>query len=181
MRFVRTFFESFLKWKIESKGNIRNADVVIALSFGFRSDGPGSSNKIMAAKAYLIAVTNTLPMILQWEVADGLPARPEVLELEIIREHRIKGKYLDTEEALLQMKIIMDKNNWKTAIVFAHPWHIWRVKKQAEKMGIQVIIPRGLENIPFDWRSYQWWTRNKFAWIPREIGVRLFLFFKGKI
>ena len=182
---IETFFDCIFKWGIEPKGEIKDADVIIAQSFGFRFDGtklsPGLSNEEIARRVWGAALEYKLPMILQWEVADALPTRLKESVLEVVRKHRTEGEYLDTEEVLFQTKKIMDENNWKKAVIYAHPLHIWRVKKQAEKVGIEVIIPQWLDSIPFDPKSEQWWTRNKFVWKLREAPARVFLLLKGKI
>ena len=185
MGFIGTFLDCLRKWEIEPEGKMEEAEVIIAQSFGFRRDdsglSPGLSNEGIARKVLDAALRCGLPMILQWEIADALLTKPKELSLYIIREHRDKGEYLDTEEVLFQTKEIMDERGWKRAMVFAHPWHIWRVKKQAEKAGIEVIIPPWLNSIPFDPKSDQWWTRNKFVWRLREAPARVFLLLKGKI
>ncbi len=161
------------------EGEIKDAQVISAQSFGFRNSDPGLSNKAIAEIVWNIAQKRGLPMILQWEVAYALPDEPD--NLTVIRSHRIKGEYLDTMEVLSQTKEIMGKQRWEKAIVVAHPSHIWRVKKMFEKMGVKIIIPSGLRDIPFDPQSEQWWTRNIFFWILREIPVRLICLAKGWI
>ena len=169
--------------KIKPQGRIEEAQVIIAPAFGAGEMGdPGLANLFLGDIVGEISIKENLPIIAQIEVANALNALPVPLKLiEVIKEHRIKGKYLDTYEVLSQAKEIMEKKGWNIAILVAHPAHLPRCKKVLEKMGVKVIIPEGLEKIPFDSFSTQWWTRNKFAWWIREIPTRLLYKIKGWI
>ena len=65
--------------------------------------------------------------------------------------------------------------------VVAHSLHVWRVAKVLQKLGVETIIPVRLKTIPFDPKSEQWYTRNRFFWVAREIPARLYHFLKGWI
>ena len=99
--------------------------------------------------------------------------------IAVIEKHRTEGKYLDTYEVLAQAVEAMKENKLAKAILVAHPGQTWRATKVLEKMGIEVIIPVGLETICFDLYSTQWWTRGPLRWWIREIPTRIFYKLKG--
>lgn len=176
--FVGCFWPFLSSKDIEPRGNLAEADVIFAQSFGFRRIDsrivPGLSNEVMARKlVWEIFKMYHYPMILQWEVAAALPEKP--IDLWEIKKHRKKGKYLDSYEVALQTVEIMKKHGWRKIILIAQPWHMWRKIKIFEKMGIEIIIPPELWIIPFDKKSdiRQWWTKSWFLWIIREIPARL--------
>ncbi len=182
--FVECLYPFPLGRDIKPKGDLAEADVIFAQSFGFRRKNskiiPGLSNEIMGKelvwKQYL---KSDLPMILQFEVANTLPEK--LKDLWVIRGHREEGKYLDSKEVAEQTVEIMEKYGWNTIILYAHTWHMWRKIKIFKKMGIEVIIPSDLKLIPFDKKSEQWWTRNLFFWTIREIPTRLIYKTRGWI
>lgn len=192
IRNLRTFSECFWPFPcsedIEHKGNVSEdltgADVIFTQSFGFERKNskivPGLSNEAMARElVWKIFQNYPHPMILQWEVADALPKKPDIFW--VIRKHRKEGKYLDSYEVAFQAMEIMNKYGWKKLILVAHPWHMWRKIRIFKKMGIEVIIPPDLKLVPFDKKSEQWWTRNWFLWTVREIPTRLIYKARGWI
>jgi len=124
-----------------------------------------------------LSIKYNLPIISQWEIADMIKKARNHLKA-VVLEHRIKGKYLDTEEVAEQIMVEMKKQTWKNVVVIAHSLHVWRCVKVLEKLGAEIIIPDGLEIIPFDFQSEQWYTRNFLFWIVREIPARIFYFLK---
>jgi len=175
---------------MKTQGRIEEGQVVVALSFGIRGkeyNKNGSKyskygNSNIADQAQDIYSEWETPLILQkgvaeasreWMFGDGK------MVIAIIKKHRIEGKDLGIFEVLAQAAEIMKKNKWSKVILIAHPGQIWRAKKVLEKMELKVIIPSGLEDIPFDPYSREWWTRNWFLWILREIPLRL-IFLKRK-
>jgi len=176
----KTLIDCFLVWKINPKRGKQQPDLVGVFSFGFRKDGPGLSNIAMARLVERLSEKYNLPVISQWEVADGITRKRNLIE-KIIREHRIKGEYLDTREVAIQMVAEMKKKGWKKIIIIAHSLHAWRCVKALEKLGIETIIPDELRMIPFDSKSKQRRTRNLFLWIIREIPTRLYFLLKGWI
>ena len=115
-----------------------------------------------------------MPLILQWEIADLLHDYPTV---HVIREHRVKGEYLDTREGLLQVKEVCDANGWTTIMIAIHPAHAWRVKKMAEKIGLKVVVAKTSEI--YDPKSKQRWTRGRIRFLTRDVLVRIYFLFKG--
>lgn len=169
--------------KVKTQGRIENAQVIIAPSFGMRKKVGelGVSNEAIAEIIVDIAgyFEKKIPVIAQKEVADALSSLKYTNIVGVIKEHWIRGKYLNTSEVLLQTHGIMKKNRWDKAIAVAHPAHISCVKGILEKMGVEVIIPEELEGIPFDPLSTQWWTRGRLRWWLREIPTSLIYKIKG--
>jgi len=128
-----------------------------------------------------LSIKYNLPIISQWEIADIIKKAKNHLKA-VVLEHRIKGKYLDTKEVAEQMMIEMKKQIWNNVVIIAHPLHVWRCVKVLEKLGTEeIIIPDGLEIIPFDFQSEQWHTRSFPLWVVKEIPARIFYFLKGWI
>jgi len=187
---LKLLFECFFNWpfccSIKPEGKVEDADVIIAPSFGQGKNDPGFSNVDIAGYIFIALMElQNLPLILQWEVESvyssflkGLEERPT---LHTIKTHHQWWKYLDTYEMLSQAKQIMEQEGWSKPVLVAHSWHLWRAKRVLEKMGINPIIPSGLNIISFDSESTQWWTRNWLFWILREIPARLIHFKRGWI
>jgi hypothetical protein len=149
-------------------GDVAEADCVIGFSFGYRSSKghstPGVSNRQLAviiAEHYL-----ELPLILQWEIAAGLPV--EASRVWRIERHAKKHQYLDTREVARQARAIMQQQNYMTALVVAHPHHVGRVDAVCQRLGMHTVVPDGLDGVDFDARSRQPWTRRQPAWAVRE-------------
>jgi hypothetical protein len=185
------FFIKILKclfhwWKRKPQGKMEEAEVIIVLAFGHRGpNNPGDSN-IFLAKAVSRTSLNLayiLPMILQGEILQALPWSSPRDSIFSIEKHRQPGKYLDTREFLLHawefcVKSGLGRNT--KAIIIAHPWHLPRIIMMAERIGFRVVVPNiGL--IAFDPDSHQWWTRNWFLWIIRELPGRILCLIKGWI
>ena len=172
MSFFLKFWRCFFCWKVEpcKESVMRNSDVILAQSFGLRANGPGISNEALARVVDKLYHCYSFSLVLQWEIADCLPDLPKD---GIIRSHRVEGKYLDTFEVLSQMMMICEKQDWRKAIIVAHPDHSWRVARTAEKIGFEVVVADTLL-VPYDKESIQWWTRSRWKFLPREIMARVF-------
>jgi hypothetical protein len=152
----------------ETHGKISDGNCVIGFSFGFQQEGelihPGLSNQDIAK--FITDTFSNKPLILQFEIMDALKANGQ--NIFRISKHREAEKYLDTSEVAKQAQIIMANNLWDKAIIVAHPFHMPRVYAVCKKVGLDTIVPSGLESIRFDPNSAQEWTRNKDAWANRE-------------
>ncbi|MDE2001780.1 MAG: hypothetical protein KGI60_04435 [Patescibacteria group bacterium] len=142
-------------------------DVILALSFGQRKGEPCLSNIGIAEaiKDCLFWAKHRPPILAQWEVAECLK-KTCVPVRHIVREHRVKGKYLDSYECLDQMAIVCRANGWKVAFIAAHPHHRFRCQLIAEKLGLTTFAPK--LNVPYDPQSTQPWTRSPVRFLPRE-------------
>lgn len=173
MNFPQKIWQCFFEWKCpkaDTSTDIRNADVVIGLSCGFRVDGPGLTNEALAKVITKLQRLRPLPLILQKEIALCLPDLPETI---VISEHRFPDKYLHTHEVLSQAKKICEERGWKKAIIIAHPYHYWRALRTTEKLGLG-IITMGIEEIPPDEKSVHPWTRRNWRIFVWEIVMRFF-------
>lgn len=154
----------------QQHGDADDADCIIGLSFGFQNKQgniyPGISNQDMAA---LIASHYTaFPLLLQFEIAQALPADTPQRQLHEIRRHRTVGEYLDTREVLSQANDIMKSHQWQQALLIAHPYHVPRVDAICRNLGIRTIVPATLHAIRFDPNSEHPQTRNATIWEEYE-------------
>lgn len=147
-------------------GDPENADCVIGFSFGYRLDNekiiPGKSNEQIAK-----LIKNKFPdkkLILQFEIADAL-----LKKVEYVIEKDPNNNYLSSLDVIKKAKKIMDKNEFKKAIVVTHPGLESRNDYMCTAYGIETVAPEGLEAIEFDQRSEQFWTRNLEAWAKKEV------------
>lgn len=152
---------------------------IFCQSFGLRKDGPGISNEALAAAITRIREDFPCPpqLIIQKDTADAFPQ--EVKIDKIISGHQAAGKYLDSYEVSRQCAEYCREKRIKNLLVFAHPHHIWRVKKVTEKFGLNCLIAS--IPVPYDKKSSQIWTRSKWLFIPREIIVIIAYWLTKKI
>lgn len=179
MNFFIKLFHCFFCWKVKisSAKEICEADVVIGQSFGLRKDSPGISNEALAEIARKLHKRYNFPLVLQWEISDCLPDLPKA---DIVREHRIKGKYLDTYEMIFQAKRLCAQKGWGKAIILAHPDHYWRCMMTAKNLDFEIITV-DTSSVPYDKFSKQSWTRSAMHFIPREVIARLIYLFFNKL
>lgn len=200
--FFGKLFQSFYKWSVESSSSseLKEADVIIVLSFGGRPAGPGKINVSLAKIAGDLSKRYNLPMIAQWEVADSSLELQDRL-LHVVREAKgpkpgvfIKlieklttkktnnkaSRYLDSYEVLTQAAEASRMRGLKKAIIVAHSDHAWRAGKVAEKLGFQVLFPYS-KVTDFDKKSIQKYTRKRRLWRTRELLARLYYLFTGKM
>ncbi|MDD5013923.1 MAG: hypothetical protein PHW73_02330 [Atribacterota bacterium] len=125
-------------------------DAIVGLSFG-----RGSANKYLADIIKEIKKDHDIPVIVQTEIGDYYIGADNV-----IKEHRQKGKYLDTFEVLAQAGIILGQQN-PTIILVAHPAHFYRALFIAKRLGLKIVEGRVFKAI-YDKNDSQVWTRNWF-------------------
>lgn len=178
--FIR-LIECFLIWEVRSSNEreLEDSNVILAQSFGMRADSPGKSNEALAKIVRDLYERFQLPVIAQKEIASAncLSSIPKM----VIYKHRQPRKYLDTLEVLHQSKSLCELYRYgRKVILVAHPKHLWRVSKKAEKMG-SVTRVANTKSVPYDPLSKQWFTRNFFFFLIREIPVRIFSLIRGWI
>lgn len=166
---IKTLTNQALTGKYSVHGDISKGDCVIGFSFGYQKDGrkiiPGISNEDIAR--FIEKYLQNWPLILQFEISVAL--KPNIHNVYKITKSRIPGQYLDTSEVATQAQEIMIKNHWHKTIIVAHPFHLPRVDAVCKKLGIETIVPSGLEAVRFDPNSSQEWTRDKKSWRKREL------------
>lgn len=152
--------------------NITNKKCILALSFG-AGKNYGITNQSIAR----LVQARKDPVIAQYEIAMILQQNKiHHRNLEIIKEE--PGEYLDSYKFLKEAKVIMNQKGYTDVILLGHQDHLPRIRKIAEKMGM-TIIETVKHHLPYDPRSTQWWTRNKFLFCSREIIVTIHHKIKG--
>ena len=198
--FFKKAFEAFYRFRLDhhSPGHLEKADVIVALSFGMRENGPGESNRHVARIVEDLHNRYKLPVIAQWEIGDDVLIDNDYLP-HIVREPRprtlgrfdnLLGKvfgtskkdgskaYLDTYEVLAQAANVAHPRGWRKAIIVAHGDHGWRVAKTAERFGFEVLVPYA-QTHAYDRESIQSYTRSRLRFLPREIATRFYYILKG--
>lgn len=153
------------------KDNKVEPDVIICLSFGKRTSEVGLSNKFLITKIINFYKKNPLPLIIQKDCADYFPK--DIKINKIISNHSKSGKYLNTQEVLRQSIYYCFKNNFKKALVFAHTHHIPRIKNDFAYFNFDFKIA-DTKGCPYDPKSSQIWTRNKYYFLLREFIVKIY-------
>jgi hypothetical protein len=154
-------------------GDTATADCVIAAAFGYQEQAgqvrPGLSNQAMAG--FIAEHYPQLPKILQQEVADAYDDSGSGGEVVGIGQATKPGQRLDTPDLIIQARQTMGAHGWRRAVIVAHPNHVPWVDFLAGRAGITTVVPAGLQVIPFDSKSAQYWTRSLAAW-QREVRAR---------
>ena len=141
--------------------------VVIGLSFGYgEKDALGISNRMLIEgfwKHHPVIFDNA-PMLLQEELFQCVQDFPTVRVELIIRANR-DGTYLDTETVLRKAMGFAKRHSYTEVLILAHPFlhRRYTVQKARAIAGGSMKI-KALKTgwVPFDSKSYQWWTRSPF-------------------
>lgn len=176
MNSLITLLECFFCYGQNPVGRVADGDCKLGFSFGVHEHTLGSSNGVIAD--LMVNCLNSLPIIAQFEIA-GQIHPCDRNKIFFIGQKR--DDYLPSWVVMDKMIKQMNELNLSRPIVFAHPAHIWRIKKHFAKKGIKVIIPDNLHKIPYDNHSVQWWTCGPIRWWPREIPARLYCWHKNLI
>jgi len=152
-------------------GDVARADCLVGFSFGVTEVGgvpqPGASNSFLARFAF--DRFRSVPKILQKEIAEAYQPLDPGGRVEWIRQHRVSpGRYLDTREVAEQALAVMQANGWNRPLIVAHGHHVPRAAAVCRRLGMDVIVPAGLEKVPFCPGSTQPWTRGLWRWRWRE-------------
>ena len=157
MQFLRRLFECFFVWRVAPREDcFADAQVIIACSMG------DAANRELARITTRLHERFSLPLILQWEIADNMPHTPKA---GVVRtHHRGSSIYLDTYEVLAQAAQLARVKSWQRAILLAHPDHIWRVIRVAEKLGFRVVGVPDTSTVPYDppWNHWKFMSREIF-------------------
>lgn len=176
-----TIIDCFGNWQVPpaSDKQMRTADCIVAFSYGLdEGNQPGSTNEEEALIVSDLQRRWGLPLMLQWEVADCLPLK--LRNHQIVRQHRIKGKDLDTREVAIQIAAELLRDPRYRPIVVAHPLHMWRCMKSLDQLGFQSMAAdtKGVQCNP---HSVQKWCRSPARFVPHEIAGRLLYLKNGWI
>lgn len=151
---------------------------VIALSFALREGRePNPCNvKLALETERVVALLRTeghhVVVISQWEIASNLSWIPEQC---IVREHRVKGSYLDSDEMLFWAKAFYEKcGGVDEVVIVANPFiHLQGVRSKAKGFGLKVRKV-SIRWIGFDKDSDQWWTKGPVRAFVYTVGRVLF-------
>jgi hypothetical protein len=148
-------------------------EAIFGLSYGYRKNDPGPINLALAKVIEREKEINPeLEIIAQWEIAACLKNKPTF----IIKEHREKGKYLDTDEVIVQAVEYFKANNIKAIRLVAFPFlhrYLCRYFLKRIDPTLQVkIIKTGW--IPFDKESEQFLAISPLHALIYAIGRILF-------
>jgi len=158
------------QWRVtpSSEEELKAAQVIIGLT------GPGSEE----TKARIVdelRLEYGIPCIVQSHLAPYLS-----IENDMVVGGQ-EGAYVDTFAVLSQVREIWRDNGWEKAIIVAHPDHLWRCLKVAEKLGFEVCSPK--IDIPYD-RNKEgspFVHNHQLTFRPREIGARFRELLKGRM
>ncbi|OGD32578.1 hypothetical protein A3C91_01760 [Candidatus Azambacteria bacterium RIFCSPHIGHO2_02_FULL_52_12] len=134
---------------------------LIAYSFALRETEPNPCDVRLAQAVERIVKEevekgNEVIVIAQWEVALALSIEPAL----VVREHRQKGAYLDSEEVTSQAIPIFEGYRITEVIPVANPFlHLFKCRKLVRSAGL-TPLRRRIGWIGFDKDSLQWYTRG---------------------
>ena len=162
-------------------GATGSADCIVALSFGFRGAGDGVASPGLA-NTYLAELVASrfasLPVVAQSEIADALETGKTSKRVELVVRQEPGEGYLDTHAVLSRSVRLMHDAGWTSPILIAHPYHLPRADATFRALGVDPIVPAGIDAI-WDSASRQPWTRNRIVWGLREMPVLCLYALKG--
>lgn len=168
MHFIKALFGYYA-----ITGDPANADCVIGHSFGTDTSEHGVNNKLVTL---MHKYAEGKPLIADRHIvladSQGERVYAHIIDGQITQMNGQSG----TGKALLNASAYMAQHDLKRPLMIAHKYHIDRVVRQAAKLGIKSIIPKGLPG-QFDKSSKQIWTKNVVLFIP----ANLFAYIKLKI
>ncbi|MGH1364496.1 MAG: hypothetical protein ACRBF0_13130 [Calditrichia bacterium] len=156
------------------------SDVILALSFGNRTDADGNTyagpiNEQIAALASRYYKERPRKVYAQWEVADGL--RNDIPEEHLIRlEPFIDTKsgdeqYLSTQAIVNQMSI--NHKHGTSVFVVGHRDQLVRATWIAENGGFLAYSDSAMMTGEYDSESSQLWTRTRMSYLKHDFLSRL--------
>ncbi len=148
---------------------------LVAFSFGLlpektRDRCLSNIDLARAVEQIVRGVSGRVVVVAQHEIAGQLEfGQYQPVELHVIRQHRLPGVYLDSEEVMFQAAAILSSlrqgpwGQWtiSSVIPVAQPFlHLHRCRQLVRKAGF-CLIGRPIGRIRFDRNSRQWWTRSR--------------------
>jgi len=171
-------YHSCFSWRVRlaSSAELADADVIMAHEFGNQHDISAAS-AAMGRSALLISRRYHKPVVLQHPLPRSVPELTPVL---IIREHRVRGAYLDTEEVQGQLAQFCRRQGWRKVILCCHPRHAWRAGQNLRRHGL-VPVYADNRHIRCDPRCSRVALRWEWLFLLREIAAKLYYFRRGFI
>jgi len=164
--------------RYEAIGNPDDADILVGHSFGTMTDD-GSVNRQLALA--ILETADGRPIVVDRNLAHAFPGNTDRIDHVVDGPiANAAGKGVGSWGTLVEAKQFMETNALVRPMMIAQSHHIGRIAMQAEKLGMDAIIPAGMPDT-FDWSSRQLWTRSNVFWLPREIGGSVALRLQGKL
>ena len=160
----------------QSVNSHHSPSFIVALPFGTTTCNKRLSDSVKFAVDYFELEKGLIAQ----EIYNFLPQDYKTGFLTLGRKNRSSSlvfSEIDTIKYLDEVKCAMSHPDFVSEIplYIAHPAHMQRVILTAEKLGIPGF-PLVDSTIPWSDRSdHQWWTKNKFLWMLREIPARIYL------
>lgn len=158
---------------------LRRVDAYIALTFGIGpGNTPGRANEQIAEAIVFDTLTVAArPVIAQREVYNALPpffkADYRVFCTPGPNE-RINGAKMHrhSSDSIEDVLAICNEHNWNTIALCGHKQHMPRVMWCLKRKGKAVLyVDTGA--VGYCPNSTQWWCRNKFFFVPWELGLAI--------
>ncbi|MET0779241.1 MAG: hypothetical protein ABWY71_00245 [Candidatus Saccharimonadales bacterium] len=168
--------------------NTDRADCLIVHSFGTSTDIESVNHKLAA---FALHMADGRPIMADRAIIDSLSKSSDTTAMiaagEVATHINIEGKLSGpkikgdgTWGTLNAAKQYMDAHQLTKPIMVAQAWHATRVAKQATKLGMDSILPKGLPRT-FDKHSDQFWTRSIYFWIPVNLLGSILLKRRGQL
>lgn len=164
------------KWSL-STSSLREAQAILAHAAGENSPTePGLVNEYLASLVRDLYHLLHLPVIVQGELARCLTNIP-LLGVSL-KQSESAPHYLSTYDIALWQKQLCDKLEIKNVVLVSYYPHYCRAVWTTEKLGLKVIVPRGLKEM-YDPMNSQKWVRSALVNRPYELAARLQFYAKG--
>jgi hypothetical protein len=168
-------------YKPSDNGKLKKAHYVIGHEFGAPETGSEGAANIAIAQ-YIADNYAHMPVCASASVVEALKRiNPKIKIMGIFRNTSSNtaaskgGTWMELEKAKEYTGV-----DWRFPILVAQSYHIGRVAKQAEKLGMVPAVPEHLPSV-FDVQSTQWWCHNAVLWSLREIPGAIILRFRGEL
>jgi hypothetical protein len=178
--FLTTLWGCLFVWHLKGTEDFSGADCIFAHAGAYTVDGkPGKMNEYLVEVVIGLHKRTVLPIFAQGELARLLTERgvPVVGSTPLQAESK---EYIDSVYVTRACKKLCDQNGWRRVIMVSYHPHLWRGKAVAEKLGMEVIIPKIRPGI-YDPECSQKWMRSPWLNTPRELACRLVWLLQGKI
>lgn len=170
-RFLGVVWGLLFHWGLPpERGDIKLAQVAIVISFGAATT---AANQALAEVAKSL---DDLPLIIQREVywAAGYGLRGYIIG-------HPNQKYINTFEVLRVASDVCKNQRWSKIALVCHPAHYWRVALIIQRLGLEVVFVPDTTYIPYPVIDPQFWVRNKFWWVLKEVPTRVWFLCKGQL
>jgi len=150
-------------YRLNSYGDLSEADYVLAFSFGENID---VNLEISLIVEEILIQTKKHQIFVQWEIGDLLSLKNILYKRSINKINYDYDKdYIDTEEVVTKFLERIQTSSPKVLLV-SQAWHAPRCKKVCEDRGIEVVGGKFVDE--FSPNDNQKWVRNAFRWVLKE-------------